>query len=244
MIGASLSRRVYAYGAPVDMRKGHDGLSAIVREGLGRDPLSGDLYLFVSRNRIRAKVLLWDGTGLCVYAKRLEKGRFARLWRAQAGEVLELSSSELQLFHARRVPPLERETTRPSVGLGGRSRVPPPVGKSQIVTTYGVGATRHSPRRGLYVPLPRSYTSGLVYGADLAARCRGPGGLQVGADAERRRAYLPPQRHGYVRLGGRVFDGRGERETSPQRGDESRSGHRKDHVEGDWRGSRPTAPHA
>lgn len=98
MIGASLSRRVYAYGAAVDMRKGHDGLSAIVREGLGRDPLSGDLYLFVSRNRIRAKVLLWDGTGLCVYAKRLEKGRFACLWRAQAGEVLELSSSELQLF--------------------------------------------------------------------------------------------------------------------------------------------------
>lgn len=98
MIGVSLSRRVYAYGAAVDMRKGYDGLSAIVREGLGRDPLSGDLYLFVSRNRIRAKVLLWDGTGLCVYAKRLEKGRFACLWRAQAGEVLVLSSSELQLF--------------------------------------------------------------------------------------------------------------------------------------------------
>ena len=98
MIGSSLGRRVYAYGGPVDMRKGYDGLSAIVREGLGRDPLSGDLYLFVSRNRIRAKVLLWDGTGLCVYAKRLEKGRFACLWRARDCEVLELSASELQLF--------------------------------------------------------------------------------------------------------------------------------------------------
>ncbi len=98
MIGSSLHRRVYAYGAPVDMRKGHDGLSAVVREVLGRDPLSGDLYLFVSRNRIRAKVLLWDGTGLCMYAKRLEKGRFACLWRAREGEVLELSASELQLF--------------------------------------------------------------------------------------------------------------------------------------------------
>lgn len=97
MIGSGL-RRVYACGTPVDMRKGHDGLSAIVREGLGRDPLSGDLYLFVSRNRIRAKVLLWDGTGLCVYAKRLERGRFACLWRAGESEVLELSSSELQLF--------------------------------------------------------------------------------------------------------------------------------------------------
>ena len=86
MIGSALSRRVYACVAPVDMRKGYDGLSAIVREGLDRDPLSGDLYLFVSRNRIRAKVLLWDGTGLCVYAKRLEKGRFACLWRAGEGE--------------------------------------------------------------------------------------------------------------------------------------------------------------
>ena len=98
MIGSTLGRRVYAYGGPVDMRKGYDGLSAVVREGLGRDPLSGDLYLFVSRNRIRAKVLLWDGTGLCVYAKRLEKGRFACLWRARGDEVLELSASELQLF--------------------------------------------------------------------------------------------------------------------------------------------------
>jgi len=98
VIGSSLSRRVYAYAAPVDMRKGYDGLSAVVREGLARDPLSGDLYLFVSRNRIRAKVLLWDGTGLCVYAKRLEQGRFACLWRRCEGEVLELSSSELQLF--------------------------------------------------------------------------------------------------------------------------------------------------
>lgn len=98
MIASTLPCQVYAYAAPVDMRKGYDGLSAVVREDLGRDPLSGDLYLFVSRNRIRAKVLLWDGTGLCVYAKRLEKGRFARLWRAQEGEMLELSSSELQLF--------------------------------------------------------------------------------------------------------------------------------------------------
>ncbi len=98
MIGSALTRQVYAYAAPVDMRKGYDGLSAVVRESLGRDPLSGDLYLFVARNRIRAKVLLWDGTGLCVYAKRLEQGRFACLWRRREGELLALSQSELQLF--------------------------------------------------------------------------------------------------------------------------------------------------
>ena len=60
------SRRVsaWAYAAPTDLRKGFDGLSALVLKELSRDPLSGDLYLFVSRNRIRAKVLHWDGTGL------------------------------------------------------------------------------------------------------------------------------------------------------------------------------------
>ncbi len=97
MIGLDSRRRVYAYGGPVDMRKGFDGLYALVVEFLGHDPLSGDLFLFVSRNRIRAKVLLWDGTGLCVYAKRLEKGRFAQLWRGD-GEAVALSLSELQLF--------------------------------------------------------------------------------------------------------------------------------------------------
>ena len=97
MIAALFGRRVFASGAPVDMPKGFDGLYALVREGLGQDPLSGDLYLFVSRNRIRAKVLVWDGTGLCVYAKRLEKGRFASLWKP-GGEAVTLSPSELQLF--------------------------------------------------------------------------------------------------------------------------------------------------
>ncbi len=55
------SRRVsaWAYAAPADLRKGFDGLSALVMNELGRDPLSGELYLFVSRNRIRAKVLHW-----------------------------------------------------------------------------------------------------------------------------------------------------------------------------------------
>lgn len=60
MISAG-KRRVYAYAAPVDMRKGFNGLHALVRERLGREVLEGDLFLFVSRNRIRAKVLLFDG---------------------------------------------------------------------------------------------------------------------------------------------------------------------------------------
>lgn len=98
MIGIRSRARVYAYAAPADMRKAYEGLSALVRNELGRDPLSGDLYVFCNRLRHRAKVLYWDGTGLCVYAKRLEKGRFACLWREQERGELELTESELRLF--------------------------------------------------------------------------------------------------------------------------------------------------
>ncbi len=98
MIGTSRRVRVFAYAAPTDMRKGFEGLSALVRAKLNADPLSGDLFLFVNRTRRRAKVLLFDGTGLCLYAKRLDKGRFACLWREAGRRQLELSMNELQLF--------------------------------------------------------------------------------------------------------------------------------------------------
>lgn len=98
LMGSSRQLRIYAFAAPVDMRKGFDGLAALVREGLGRDPTDGSLYLFVSRNRIRAKVLMWDGTGLCLYAKRLEEGRFAPLWRRERDGEVTLSMSELALY--------------------------------------------------------------------------------------------------------------------------------------------------
>jgi transposase len=80
------------------MRKGFDGLSALVTQKLARDPLNGDVYVFLSRNRIRAKVLHFDGTGLCMYAKRLERGRFASLWREEARDPITLTVSELDLF--------------------------------------------------------------------------------------------------------------------------------------------------
>lgn len=89
---------VYAYARPTDMRKGFDGLCALVTQGLQHNPLSGDVYLFVSRDRVRAKVLHWDGTGLCVFAKRLERGRFAAVWREDLNAPVTLTVSELQLF--------------------------------------------------------------------------------------------------------------------------------------------------
>ena len=99
MIGSTRQVRVFAYAAPADMRRGYDGLSLLVRRDLERDPLSGEMYLFTNRRRNRAKVLLFDGTGLCLYCKRLDKGVFARLWRDpdELGSV-ELTTSELSLF--------------------------------------------------------------------------------------------------------------------------------------------------
>ncbi len=98
MIGSTRQVTVWASGAPVDLRKGFDGLSGVVSQHLGWDPLSGDCYLFVNATRKRAKVLVWDGTGLCIYAKRLERGRFACLWRDADVGVVHLTMSELQLF--------------------------------------------------------------------------------------------------------------------------------------------------
>jgi transposase len=98
VIGSTRQVAVWAYGAAADLRKGFDGLSALVSQGLGCDPLSGDCYLFVNATRKRAKVLLWDGTGLCIYAKRLERGRFASLWRDADARRVRLTMSELQLF--------------------------------------------------------------------------------------------------------------------------------------------------
>lgn len=92
MFGLSRRLRVFAYYAPVDMRKSFNTLSALVSE-IQHDILGGDAFVFVGRCRRRAKVLWFDGTGLCLLAKRLEKGRFAPVW-----ERAELTSSELVLF--------------------------------------------------------------------------------------------------------------------------------------------------
>jgi transposase len=70
----------------------------LVTKKLGRDPLSGHLFLFQNRTRTRAKVLVWDGTGLCIYQKRLEQGRFASLWERKGRGAVELTMSELALF--------------------------------------------------------------------------------------------------------------------------------------------------
>lgn len=69
--------RVFLYGAPADMRKSYDGLSALTKHALGEDPLSGNLFVFLNRRCNQIKVLYFDRSGYCVWSKRLERGRFA-----------------------------------------------------------------------------------------------------------------------------------------------------------------------
>ena len=98
MIGALRGVSAYAYGEPCDMRKSFDTLSAIVANQLRRDLMSGDLFIFVGKDRKRAKVLYFDGTGLCLFAKRLERGHFATPWRGPMSQRLTLTLAELSLF--------------------------------------------------------------------------------------------------------------------------------------------------
>lgn len=71
MIGLRLVRRVFVYAHATDMRKSFDTLGGLAREAMGRDPVSGEIYVFVGRCGRRAKLLWWDGSGTCVLAKRL-----------------------------------------------------------------------------------------------------------------------------------------------------------------------------
>lgn len=98
MIAGTRQVRVWVCAEPVSMRKSFDGLYATAKQAMGRDPLAGDMFLFVSRDRRQARVLHWDGTGLLVIAKRLEKGRFNAPWEGDTDKPWCLSPSELSLF--------------------------------------------------------------------------------------------------------------------------------------------------
>lgn len=88
MFGLGPATKIYLAAQAVDMRKGFEGLYGLVRDHLGQDPLSGHLFLFTNRTHTRVKALVWDGSGLWVCAKRLERGRFRWPETKDVGSVL------------------------------------------------------------------------------------------------------------------------------------------------------------
>src|SRR5512132_3582996 len=96
MITVPAGVRVYLALGATDMRKGFDGLSVRAQEVLRKDPFSGHLFVFRGKRGDLIKVLYWDGQGLCLFAKRLERGRF--IWpQAREGSVT-LSPAQLAML--------------------------------------------------------------------------------------------------------------------------------------------------
>ena len=94
MIIAGTGMRVVVATRPVDFRKGHDGLAAVVEHELGLDPYSGVAVVFRPKRMDRMKVLWWDGTGLVLASKRLEQGRF--VWPTVRDGVMRLSGAQFE----------------------------------------------------------------------------------------------------------------------------------------------------
>jgi len=93
VIGPTGAVRVMVATKPVDFRKGPDGLAALVRETMAADPFSGAIYVFRAKRADRLKLIFWDGTGVCLFAKRLEDGEFR--WPKIADGVMRLSAAQL-----------------------------------------------------------------------------------------------------------------------------------------------------
>jgi len=92
VIGPTGSVKVMVATRPVDFRKGAEGLAALVREQMGADPFSGSVYVFRAKRADRVKLIFWDGTGVCLYAKRLEDGKFQ--WPHLGDSVMRLSAAQ------------------------------------------------------------------------------------------------------------------------------------------------------
>lgn len=96
MIGLPSSTRIWLAAGVTDMRRGFDGLAAIVQEKLAADPFTGHVFVFRSRRGDLVKLLWWDGDGLCLFAKRLERGRF--IWPKASEGSIHLSAAQLSML--------------------------------------------------------------------------------------------------------------------------------------------------
>lgn len=88
--------KVYLAIFPTDMRRSYDGLAQLVKQEMGKDIFTGDLFVFMSKRGDRVKALYWDRNGFCIWAKRLEKGVFRR--PKVQGKVAPMRLNELTLL--------------------------------------------------------------------------------------------------------------------------------------------------
>ena len=88
--------KIFMVAEPVDMRRSFDGLCAVVVERLGSHPMAGHLFLFRGRGGDRIKILWWDRNGLCIWYKRLEKGRYK--WPSSDEQSIEMTALDLSLL--------------------------------------------------------------------------------------------------------------------------------------------------
>ena len=95
MFGLSPATRIYLAVGATDLRKGFEGLYGLVRDRLLCEPTSGHLFLFSNARRNRIKVLHWDGSGLWLCAKRLERGRFS--WPGEDAQAVRVTVSQEEL---------------------------------------------------------------------------------------------------------------------------------------------------
>jgi transposase len=95
MLTLTSAVRIYLAAGATDLRMGFDGLAGVARDVLARDPLSGALFVFANARRTRIRILTWDGTGLWLMTKRLEKGTFAWPEKGDASRCVSLRHEEL-----------------------------------------------------------------------------------------------------------------------------------------------------
>jgi transposase len=96
MIGLPGGTRIWLAAGVTDMRKGFDGLAALVQMQLHEDPFAGHVFVFRGRRGDRVKLLWWSGDGLCLFAKRLERGRF--VWPQATSGTVSLSGAQLSML--------------------------------------------------------------------------------------------------------------------------------------------------
>ena len=98
MLSLSSSTRIFVAAGATDMRKGFNGLQGLVTSVLEQDPLSGHLFLFVNRRRDKLKILYWDGDGLAIWYRRLERGTFQMPTIAGDQKSAEIRSEDLMML--------------------------------------------------------------------------------------------------------------------------------------------------